>query len=87
MKMVLRGRPKSVNKPSEIEMHFGHEFVVGDDKVAVARIEKELAEIELAAGRLEKYVEQNTISKATKTIKKTDAPIIAKENKEPEVKA
>ncbi len=51
MKLTLKGRTTNADVGT-IVSHFGHAFVVQEDKTLVAEIDDKMAEVEIASGRL-----------------------------------
>lgn len=79
MKVTMNGRKSNADAGS-IENHFGHAFVVQKDKTLVADIEDEMAEHEIASGRMAKAEVAEIVPKALTDMKLDELRAYAKEN-------
>lgn len=79
MKVTISGR-KSNAEAGSIENHFGHPFVVQEDQTLVADIDSEMAELEVAAGRMAKVEDAEAVPKALTDMKLDELRAYAKEH-------
>lgn len=79
MKVTMNGR-KSIEAPGTVVSHFGHAFVVQEDHTLVADIDDEMAEMEIAAGRMAKVEGTEDAPKPLTDMKLDELRAYAKEH-------
>ncbi|MFU2207221.1 hypothetical protein [Solidesulfovibrio sp. C21] len=78
MKVTMNGRKSNADVGTTVS-HFGHTFVVQEDKTLVAEIDEKMAEIEVASGRLSKVEGAEPTSKVLTDMKLDELRAYAKE--------
>lgn len=79
MKVTLNGR-RSIEAAGTVVSHFGHAFVVQEDQTLVAEVDDEMAEVEVASGRMAKVEDAESSPKALADMRLDELRAYAKEH-------